>query len=154
MEPSYTQLCPEGLHFLMHKNLVPFLKMGKTGSSSEHDTTKFCMYKYIIPSCLVSAKYWSAQIIKANIHQINYLIGKRFSIYGSGTNSSDYHRHLQSCVGTWARLGYAAFDVQLWKAYFVTTLYAIHISVCAQARVCYISVFMSGPRDMSMHDSK
>ena len=30
---------------------------------------------------------------------------------------------LQSCVGTWARLGYAAFDVQLRKAYFVTTLY-------------------------------
>ena len=39
------------------------------------------------------------------------------------------HRHLQSCVGTWARLGYAAFDVQLRKAYFVTTLYAIH-SLC------------------------
>ena len=35
------------------------------------------------------------------------------------------HRHLQSCVGTRARLGYAVFDAQLWKAYFVTTLYAI-----------------------------
>ena len=35
------------------------------------------------------------------------------------------HRRLQSCVGTQARLGYAAFDVQLRKAYFVTTLYAI-----------------------------
>ena len=57
-------------------------------------------------------------------------------------------------MGTWARLGYATFDVQLWKVYFVTTLYAIHTSVCAQARICYIGVFMSGPRDMSMHDSK
>ena len=35
------------------------------------------------------------------------------------------HRHLQSCGSTWARLGYATFDVQLQKAYFVTTLYAI-----------------------------
>ena len=33
----------------------------------------------------------------------------------------DGYRHLQSSVGTWARLGYAAFDVQLWKAYFFTT---------------------------------
>ena len=36
-------------------------------------------------------------------------------------------RCLQSCVGTWARLGYAAFDAQLRKAYFVTTLYTIHL---------------------------
>ena len=34
------------------------------------------------------------------------------------------HSCLQSCVGTRARLGYAAFDAQLRKAYFVTTLYA------------------------------
>ena len=39
------------------------------------------------------------------------------------------HRHLQSCVGTQARLGYAAFDAQLRKMYFVTTLYAIRTSV-------------------------
>ena len=37
----------------------------------------------------------------------------------------DLHRHLQSSVGTQARLGYAAFDVQLQKVYFVTALYAI-----------------------------
>ena len=43
------------------------------------------------------------------------------------------HRHLQSCVGTQARLGHAAFDAQLWKAYFVTTPYAIHTSVHAYA---------------------
>ena len=41
------------------------------------------------------------------------------------------HRCLQSCVGTCARLGYAAFDAQLQKAYFVTTLYAIQTSVHA-----------------------
>ena len=42
-----------------------------------------------------------------------------------------HHRCLQSCVGTQARLGYAAFDAQLQKAYFVTTLYAIRTSVSA-----------------------
>ena len=46
------------------------------------------------------------------------------------------HRHLQSCVGTQARLGYAAFNAQLRKAYFVTTLYAIHMSVHAYA-ICW-----------------
>ena len=41
------------------------------------------------------------------------------------------HRYLQSCVGTWVRLGYATFDAQLRKVYFVTTtLYAI-CNVCA-----------------------
>ena len=35
------------------------------------------------------------------------------------------HRYLQSCVGTWARLGYAAFDAQLRKAYFVTRVYTV-----------------------------
>ena len=34
----------------------------------------------------------------------------------------DGHRRLQSRVGTRARLGYATFDAQLRKAYFVTTL--------------------------------
>ena len=37
-----------------------------------------------------------------------------------------YQGRLQSCVGTRAKLGYAAFDAQLRKAYFVTTLYAIY----------------------------
>jgi len=41
------------------------------------------------------------------------------------------HRRLQSCVGTRARLGYTAFDAQLQKVYFVTTLYAIRMSVRA-----------------------
>ena len=41
------------------------------------------------------------------------------------------HRHLQSCVGAWARLGCTTFDAQFWKAYFVTTLYAIRTSVHA-----------------------
>ena len=41
-----------------------------------------------------------------------------------------WHRHLQSCVGTRARLCYAAFDVQLWKAYFVPcTLYIYTLCV-------------------------
>ena len=35
------------------------------------------------------------------------------------------------CQGTQARLGYAAFDVQLWKGIFVTTLYAVCTSVRA-----------------------
>jgi len=39
-------------------------------------------------------------------------------------------RHLQSCVGTRARLGYAAFDAQLLKAYFVTT------TLCAICNIC------------------
>ena len=43
---------------------------------------------------------------------------------------SDDHRHLQSFEGTQARLGYAAFDVQLWKVYFVTTLYTIRTRLC------------------------
>ena len=33
------------------------------------------------------------------------------------------YRRLQSCVGTRVRFDYAAFDVQLWKTYSVTTLY-------------------------------
>ena len=53
-------------------------------------------------------------------------------------------------MGTRARLGYATFDVQLRKAYFVTTLYAIRTSVHAQGRVCYIGVFVSGSCDMSI----
>ena len=35
------------------------------------------------------------------------------------------------CVGTLARLGYATFDAQLRKPYFVTPLYTIHTYVCA-----------------------
>ena len=46
------------------------------------------------------------------------------------------HRYLQSSVGTWARLGYAAFDAQLRRAHFVTTLYAIRMSVHAYA-ICW-----------------
>ena len=42
-----------------------------------------------------------------------------------------YGRRLQSCMGTWARLGYATFDAQLQKAYFVTTVYSIRTSVGA-----------------------
>ena len=45
-------------------------------------------------------------------------------------------RRLQSCVGTWARLGYAAFDAQLRKVYFVTSLYAICTSVHTYA-ICW-----------------
>ena len=41
------------------------------------------------------------------------------------------HRRLQTCVGTRARLDYSAFDAQLQKACFVTTQYAIHMSVRA-----------------------
>ena len=43
------------------------------------------------------------------------------------------HRRLQSCVGTLARVGYAAFDAQLQKAYFVITLYTFRTSVHAYA---------------------
>ena len=41
--------------------------------------------------------------------------------------------HLQSRLGTRARLGHAAFDAHLRKAYFVTTLYAIRMSVHVHA---------------------
>ena len=58
-----------------------------------------------------------------------------------------------TCRAVWVP-GQGLATPQLWKAYFVTTLYAIYTSECAQARVCYIGVFMSGPCDMSMHDSK
>ena len=46
------------------------------------------------------------------------------------------HRRLQSCVGTRARLGYAAFDAQLRKVYLVTSLYAKCTSVHAYA-ICW-----------------
>ena len=59
-----------------------------------------------------------------------------------------------SCVGTRARFSYAAFDAQLWKAYFVTTVYAIHTSVHAYAICWWPCVFTVGPRDMSTHDLK
>ena len=71
------------------------------------------------------------------------------------------HRRLQTCVGTWARLGYAAFDAQLREAYFFhyTVCYTY---VCAYVSMCMLyrgsggmpRVFVSGPPDMSMHDSK
>ena len=78
------------------------------------------------------------------------------------------HRRLQSCVGTWARLGYAAFDAQFRKAYFVTTLYVrLYVRKHAYADIkikkikpnkfkkCYIGgLCFSGFRIMSMHDSK
>ena len=41
------------------------------------------------------------------------------------------HRRLQTYVGTWAGLGYTAFDAQLRKAHFVSTLCAIRTSVRA-----------------------
>ena len=56
------------------------------------------------------------------------------------------HRRQQSSVGTRARLSYATFDVQLWKEYFVTTLYTLCTSVQ--------HVFASSPRNMSVHDLK
>ena len=50
------------------------------------------------------------------------------------TNTTLLHRRLQSCLGTRARLGYAAlFDVQLGKPYFVHYTY-----VCAH--ICYMLV--------------
>ena len=61
-------------------------------------------------------------------------------------------------MGTRARLGYAAFDAQLWKAYFVTTLYAIRTSVCASPvqEITYL-VMVSGtnasPVSVSHHES-
>ena len=53
-----------------------------------------------------------------------FFLQSSFPLRGSNIN-----QRLQSCVGTWARLGYAKFDVQLQKAYFVATLYAIRMSV-------------------------
>ena len=44
------------------------------------------------------------------------------------------HRHLQSCLGARARLGYAAFNARLWKAYFVTTRY---VCACVSTRMLY-----------------
>ena len=46
------------------------------------------------------------------------------------------HRRLQSRVGTWARLGYAVFDSQLRKAYFVTTLYT-YVCACVSMYMRY-----------------
>ena len=41
-----------------------------------------------------------------------------------------------ACRAVWAKLGYAAFDVQLQKAVFLplATLYAIRTSTCMQLR--------------------
>ena len=51
------------------------------------------------------------------------------------------HRCLQSCVGTWARLGYTEFHAQLQKAYFVATLYTVHctmyVILCISAQMLY-----------------
>ena len=68
-----------------------------------------------------------------------------------------YHRHLQSCVGTRAKLGYAKFDAQLQKAFFVTTLCAIwyrYVCACVNMHLQYRCLRVSGPCDMSIHDSK
>ena len=75
------------------------------------------------------------------------------------------HKCLQSCVGTRARLGYATFDVQLLKAYFV--IFCHYYTVHYLLRLCRLSthmlyrgsggmppVFAAGPRDMSTHDLK
>ena len=49
------------------------------------------------------------------------------------------HRCLQSCVGTWERLGYAAFDAQLRKSVFCHYIVCYtYICVC----MCYMLVTM------------
>ena len=74
------------------------------------------------------------------------------------------HRSLQSCVGTRARLGYAAFDAHA-IAESVFCHYTVRYTYIAYARICYIGglwacltcwprVFTSGPCDMSRHDLK
>ena len=75
----------------------------------------------------------------------------QFSLIGVGASC---HRRLQSCVGTQARLGYAAFDAQLRKAYFVTTLTVRYTYICACVSMHRPRVFASGPHDMSTHDLK
>ena len=75
-------------------------------------------------------------------HELDILCVMLYCTYSSQTARINYcvailarncwcvwHRRLQSCVGTRAGLGYAVFDAQLRKAYFVTTLYAISTSV-------------------------
>ena len=67
------------------------------------------------------------------------------------------HRCLQSCVGTWARLGYAAFDAQLQKAFFVITRCAVryrYVCGCVSTHLQYRCLCVADPRDMSMHGSK
>ena len=63
---------------------------------------------------------------------VGYLWAQKGCLWGARL-WSEQHKHLQSCVGTRARLGYAAFDAQLRKAYFVTTRYAIRMSVHVQS---------------------
>ena len=41
---------------------------------------------------------------------------------------SEDHRRLQSCVGTWVRLGYAAFDAQLYFCHY--TIVYVRLCVC------------------------
>ena len=53
------------------------------------------------------------------------------------------HRCLQSCVGTRARLGYAALDGQLWKAYFGTLYVRLCTHMVSSCPVLVISVCMS-----------
>ena len=59
-------------------------------------------------------------------------------------------------MGTQARLGYAALGAQLRKAYFVTTLYAIHIRLCMYMVYAgdHVSSHPVLACDMSMHDPK
>ena len=58
--------------------------------------------------------------------------------------SSTYvHRCLQSCVGTWAKLGYAAFDAQLRILSLHCTLYAClctHMLVTIYVSLCLVLV--------------
>ena len=64
---------------------------------------------------------------------------------------------IESCVGTWARVGCTTFHAQLRKAYFVTTLSvraSTHAYAIYRGSGSMPHVFVSGPRDMSMHDSK
>ena len=68
-----------------------------------------------------------------------------------GLHHTHHHRRLQSCVSTRARLGYATFDAQLWKAYFVTTLYAIRTSVHAYARAMPRPAGTNAHHDLSIH---
>ena len=63
---------------------------------------------------------------------VGYLWAQKGCLWGARL-WGEQHKRLQSCVGTRARLSYAAFDVQLRKAYFVTTLYAIRMSVHVQS---------------------
>ena len=77
-------------------------------------------------------QFQSGQVTRAgDTHARGMLMGgKKNLVPPPNRRALDWSVVLTVGIGAWARLDHVAFDAQLQKAYFVTTLYDIIMYVC------------------------